>query len=177
MPDTPDVQYVTITSPSQVKGPRPCICGCGGNPRHREKVTMEEWAEPGPDGKLQVPLLYATQLSAGEKDRHSASLEEFDDNLKIFVRHPEWIRSHWLAFCLRDHQNHRIWEDLTEARRQLEECDDDEIDKLVDACNKAQRRPRAEGNAVGPGRSETTSNGKPSGGTRKESATPILTGS
>lgn len=151
------VKHFTITSSSQVRGPRACTCGCGGNPRHRVKVEMAEWEED-----QGIPVLWATKLSAGEKDRHRVSLEEFDEKLGIFVRHPEWERSHWLAACLRDHQNHRIWEDLPEARRQLEELDDDEVTKLVIACNEAQIRPgRAEGNAADP--SKTTISDKPSG--------------
>lgn len=170
--ETPQVKYVTVTNPSQIRGRKPCDCGCGGQ-RHRIKVVMDEWAQEGPDGKLHVPVFWATMLSAGERDRHNASLEDYDKKLGMFRRFPEWVRPHWLGACLRDHENHRVWESLEAARAFFEERDDADVEKLFDACNKAQARPgRAEGNADVP--SETTDGDKPSGESPSALDTPAL---
>lgn len=158
MPDAPEPTYVTFTSPKMLRGRKPCDCGCGGQ-RHRVKCVMEEWAEPGAGGKIEIPVLWPTKLSAGERDRHRASLEAFDEEVGQFRRYPEWSRYHWIAACVQDHQNHRVWTDLKEAREQLGDCDDDEIEKLVKACDEAQKAPgRAEGNDA-----DSTSSEKPSG--------------
>lgn len=172
MSEDPEVRYVTVINPSMVKGPRACTCGCGGCPRHRERLVMDEWADERADGTREVPVLWPTKLSAGERDRFERSLQEHDATLGRYVPHPEWARSHWIAFCARDHENHRVWEDLEEARRQLEELDDDIVVKIVAACDHVQIQPgRAEKNAGDP--SKTTSSDKPSGDTPETPGTPL----
>lgn len=152
----PDVKYVTVTSPSMVKPPKPCSCGCGGKPRHRVKLVMEEW-----ESDEGVPVFWPTQLSALEWSQFRSSLETYDPERGGWFTSGENERFHFPAFCLRDHQNHRVWEDLKEAREQLGEFPSEDIQKIMDACNSAQVRPRAEGNAGGP--SKTTQDAKTSG--------------
>jgi hypothetical protein len=119
------------------------------------KVTMEEWETD--EG---IPVFWATQLSSLERSKFQASLDEYDEKRGIWFTSAENNRPHWLAFCLRDHQNHRIWEDLAQAREQLGEFPAEDILKLMDAANDAQTRPRAEGNGD---RSKKTPEDKPSG--------------
>jgi hypothetical protein len=116
---------------------------------------MEEWETD--EG---IPVFWATQLSSLERSKFQASLDEYDEKRGIWFTSAENNRPHWLAFCLRDHQNHRIWEDLAQAREQLGEFPAEDILKLMDAANDAQTRPRAEGNGD---RSKKTSEDKPSG--------------
>lgn len=164
MSDSSEVKYVTVTSPSQIKPPKP---------RHRVKVTMDEWETTGTDGE--VPVLWATQLSALERSQFRASLEKYDETHGIWFTSGENEQVHFLAFCLRDHAGHRIWTDLAEARKQLGEFPYEDILKLMDACNQAQTRPRAEGNG---GRSETTQPDKSSGTLPSDTAdTPTQTSS
>lgn len=169
MTDSPDVEYFTVTSPSQVKGRKPCGCGCGGK-RHRVKVEMEEWAEEGANGKLRVPVYWATKLSALGRAQFKASLETFDEEKRVWYINSEWQDFHWLAMCLNDHQEHRIWEDLAEARQQLGDMDGEDIAKLVAACDAAQATPRAEGNGAAP--SSKTRSGKRSGTSPSEPDIP-----
>lgn len=131
---------------------------------------MDQW-----ESDEGVPVFWATQLSALERSKFRASLETFDEERGIWYTSSENDQSHWLAFCLRDHQNHRIWEDLKEAREQLGEFPSEDIMELMEAANTAQARPRAEGNAVS--RSKTTASDKTFGTSPSEPDTeaPIAT--